>query len=57
MKIYSLIIVAIWIAGISGWLANIVKLICLADGGITLMALIRIVGIFVPPLGALLGYF
>lgn len=41
------------------WVANIVKLIHYAvDGGdITLLAILRAVGIFVAPLGAILGLF
>jgi len=44
------------IAAIGGWIANIVKLVGLFDGGVTGWLIGRVVGIFVPPLGAILGY-
>lgn len=40
-----------------GWGWNVVKLIALLDGGITAMFVARIVGIFVVPLGVILGFF
>ena len=43
-------------AAIGGWVANIVKLIGILDGGITVMLVVRIVGIFAAPLGAIVGY-
>jgi hypothetical protein len=42
-----------------GWVNNIILLFSSADmtlASITLMSVLRIVGIFVPPLGAILGY-
>lgn len=46
----------LWIVGICGWVANIVKIVESIDGGITAMFVIRIVGIFAAPLGAVLGF-
>lgn len=43
------------ILGIAGWIMNIVS-ICNADD-ITGFVAVRIVGIFVAPLGAILGWF
>jgi hypothetical protein len=40
-----------------GWVANIVKLVGMDLGNITGMLIVRAAGIFVPPLGAILGFF
>lgn len=53
---FELIVAALVLAGIGGWVANIVKLIGMIDGVVTAMFVIRIVGLFVPPLGAILGF-
>lgn len=51
----------IWIfvvlIGAGGWIANIVKLIGMGFDPITGMAVGRVVGVFVVPLGAILGFF
>jgi len=52
----GLIIAVVAIAGIYGWIANIVKLVGMLDGGVTAMFVARIVGIFAAPLGAVLGF-
>ena len=39
------------------WIANIVKLVGMLDGEITAMFIARCVGVFVVPLGAILGIF
>lgn len=41
---------------LGGWIANIVKLIGSDFGGITGMIVARAIGIFVAPLGAVLGF-
>lgn len=43
--------------GLGGWIANIIKLFGMLDGGVTAMFIARIVGIFAAPVGAILGYF
>jgi len=40
-----------------GWLINIYKLVGLIGGDITTWFIARLVGIFVLPLGGILGYF
>jgi len=45
------------IAGIYGWVENIVTLVGSSGDPITGMFLLRCVGIFVAPLGAILGFF
>ena len=49
-------IFVIAIAGLSGWIANIVKFLGMLDGGVTAMFLARIAGVFIAPLGAVLGF-
>jgi hypothetical protein len=50
--------VALWLVAIGGWVANIVKLFGLASvpDPNYVMAVLRAVGIFVAPLGAILGF-
>ena len=62
-KGYTLVELLIWcillslsVAGAGGWIWNIVKLAHSDFARITGMLALRIVGIFVPPLGAILGF-
>ena len=54
-----LIFLFLWVAGIVGWLWNIVKLfqvsVPISEFGI--MEVMRIIGIFVAPVGSILGFF
>lgn len=50
----SLLRLGFWVAFIGGWIANIVKL-AQADT-VTGFELARIVGIFIAPLGSILGF-
>jgi len=50
-------VLAVLLTGFGGWVANIVKLV--GAGPLvewTAMEVLRIAGIFVPPLGAVLGF-
>ncbi len=42
---------------IGGWIANIVKFFGMLDGEVTAMFIARVIGVFVAPLGSLLGFF
>lgn len=53
----GIVIALIWVAMVGGWIANIVKLVGMLDGGVTAMFIARIAGIVVPPLGGVLGFF
>lgn len=44
------------IAAFIGWVMNIVQLFGLADGGITGKFVLKCIGIFIAPLGAVLGW-
>jgi hypothetical protein len=52
-----LFFVGIALGGAVGWVWNILKLMDLTFDPITGLAIVRIVGIFIPPLGAIAGYF
>lgn len=53
----AIIFIAFILLAIFGWIANIFKLIGLLDGGFTAWLAARALGIFVAPLGAILGWF
>ncbi len=57
-KIY-VAFVAIWIIAIIGWIMNIVKIV---DSGFVVaqwggMQVLRVVGVFIAPIGAVIGWF
>lgn len=51
-----LVIGAFILAGIGGWIANIVKLVGMDFGAITGLLVVRAIGIFIAPLGSVMGY-
>ncbi len=57
---YAMVLMVVWISllilAIGGWVANIVKLIGMDFGAITGLLIVRAVGIFIAPLGAVMGY-
>lgn len=58
MKAYgALFILMMWAAGLIGWVMNIVDLFDQSFTPLTAVAVLRVVGIFVPPLGAVMGWF
>ena len=61
MKIFSIIIglvifFSLIVASVGGWITNIVKLAHMHGGIDSGMYILRVVGIFVAPLGVILGY-
>lgn len=54
--ILALISMAVFLGLIIGWVWNIVKIYSGSIDPITLKMILRIVGIFIAPLGAILGY-
>lgn len=52
----EMIVVCVFLLGVGGWIANIVKIFASMSDDITGMFIMRIVGIFVAPVGAALGY-
>ena len=53
--IIEIIFASILLLGAGGWVANIVKLAGMTDI-LTGMGVLRVIGIFAPPLGAVLGF-
>ena len=57
----ELVIAMFWLlvvpAGVFGWVWNIVKIIHTCCAVIDGMLIVRVIGIFVAPLGAIIGYF
>ena len=48
---FSLLLLAI-----GGWIANIVKMFAILNDGITGILILRVIGVFAAPMGAVLGY-
>lgn len=53
----QLIVFTIWLVGLGGWIANIVKLVQSDFDPLTGMVVARAIGGFVHPIGAVLGFF
>lgn len=51
------VVLIIWLVMLVGWVLNIVKLCDMTFDPMTGKAIIRIAGILIPPLGAVMGYF
>lgn len=54
--VIELVFAIVALIGAGGWLANLFKLIEMLDGDVTAMLIARAVGLFVAPLGAILGF-
>ena len=54
--IIEIIVAVVGIAGAVGWIWNIVKFVHTCCAPIDGMLVVRGIGIFVPPLGAVMGY-
>lgn len=50
-------VLAFWLTVLVGWIINIVALFSTSFSPLTAVAVLRVVGIFVPPLGAIMGLF
>lgn len=56
--LFPTFIVLVAIAGVVGWIMNVVKIVAsLGDPTVTPMFIARIVGALAPPIGAVLGFF
>jgi hypothetical protein len=56
LPLSALVFVVIMIAGIGGWIANIIKLASSTFDPITGILVLRGIGVFVAPLGAVMGF-
>ena len=54
--VYYVSILSIWALMIYGWIANIVTLWNTFDNPLTAKTIVRVAGIFVFPIGVVLGY-
>jgi hypothetical protein len=52
----ELVLVLLTVLGAGGWIANIVKLVGMNFDPITGMLIVRAAGIFIAPLGAVMGF-
>lgn len=55
MTIVGLIFVAVWVFGVVGWVANIVQIVSMIADPVTGLLIIKCVGVFLAPLGSVLG--
>jgi hypothetical protein len=55
----GLVLIAIWIVAIIGWVINLVNVVKLAIDNVefTTLFIVQVVGIFFGPLGSILGWF
>lgn len=54
--VIELIFVIIIFAGIGGWIGNIVKLTSASFDPLTGLVVLRAIGVFIAPLGAVMGF-
>jgi hypothetical protein len=52
-----LIMVILILAAIGGWIANVVAIVVTVNDPVSGMFILRCVGVFVAPLGSVLGFF
>ena len=51
----GLVIISIWLVGVIGWVLNGVQIVHTLDMPITGLFILKCIGIFVAPLGSVLG--
>jgi hypothetical protein len=54
--VVALGVIGLWVAAVIGWIMNIFTLYHMSFETITGELIVRIIGIFVAPVGAILGY-
>jgi hypothetical protein len=53
----GIFVLVVWLLGVIGWIMNLITIANSSFDVITGMLVLRVVGVFVAPLGAILGYF
>jgi hypothetical protein len=53
----ELLLVLFYIAVLAGWVMNIGQILRMLDAPVTVLLVLKIIGIFVAPLGVVLGWF
>lgn len=56
-ELLYLVVLGLGILAVGGWVWNIVKIISTDFSNITGMLIARVIGVFLAPLGAVLGFF
>jgi len=51
-----LLYIALILAAVIGWVMNIIQIVHMSDGGVTAKLIIKLIGVFAAPLGALMGW-
>lgn len=54
--VVELVVLVVFLVGAGGWIANIVKLVGSSFDPLTGMVIARVIGVFVAPVGAALGF-
>lgn len=52
----GLLIILLWLVAAGGWIANVVKIFGSLSDPITAFFIARVAGVFLPPVGAVLGF-
>ncbi|MGL5583265.1 MAG: hypothetical protein ACRDCE_20255 [Cetobacterium sp.] len=54
---FGLFMVVVWVLGLCGWILNVCQIVIAALSGfeLNLLMVIKIVGVFAPPLGGIMG--
>jgi hypothetical protein len=53
----TLAIIVLCVLALGGWANNVIQLIGMLGGEVTAFFLARLAGVFIPPLGVVLGFF
>lgn len=58
MQFLGLGVIALWLAGVIGWVMNLMQIVALATSvaPVTTMFIIKCVGVLIAPVGAFLGW-
>jgi hypothetical protein len=54
--VVALGVIGLWVAAVIGWVMNIVTLYHMSFATMTGELVVRVIGIFVAPIGAIMGY-
>lgn len=54
--LFEVIFIAVMLAAVGGWIANVVKFVGICCQTLDAWFVMRLVGIFVPPFGAIIGW-
>lgn len=52
----QLLVVMLFLAGVVGWVMNVIEIVQTGADPITGLFIVRVIGVFMAPLGCVLGY-